>query len=180
MNGLTPPHFRFHPDPLRSGSVIAKAVTCRACERQRDHAYVGPIHGEQELDALCPWCIADGTAHRRFGALFHELAFASDVAPEVAIEIEERTPGFDTWNPIDWPTCCALPMAFVETAGIAEIRARHRALEGELMGTIVHELGISGGAAHRFLDSLRREASPSVHVFHCLTCDHTTGCIDSC
>ena len=37
---------------------------------------------------------------------------------------------------------------------------------------IVHELGISGGAARQFLESLRRDQSPTVFVFkchHCLT-----------
>jgi len=175
------PTFRFHPDPLRSGSVVAKAVTCRACDQRRDHVYTGPVFGEHDLDeALCPWCIADGTANRRFGAFFHDLAFASEVAPDVAIEIEERTPGFDTWNPIDWPVCCDLPMAYLETAGIAEVRARHRTLEGDLMSSIVHELRLSGGTARAYLESLRRDASPSVHVFHCLSCDHVAGRIDSC
>ena len=93
-------------------------------------------------------------------------------------EIEERTPGFAVFNPFEWPCCCGLPMAYVEPAGIAEIRARHYTLEGLLMGTIVHDFGISGGAARTFMEYLRRDESPCVQVFHCLTCDTVHGHID--
>lgn len=39
------------------------------------------------------------------------------------------------------------------------------------MMVIVHEFGISGGAARQFLESLRRDQSPTVFVFKCLHCD---------
>lgn len=174
------PLFRFHPDPIQSGSVIPSGATCCVCHEARGHIYAGPIYGEcDEIEALCPWCIADGSAHQRYEVTFHEADLAGDPPPEVREEIDERTPGFATFNPIEWPACCQSPMAYLEPVGIAEIRARHYTLEGGLMGRIVHELGLSGGAANRFLESFRRDTSPTVHVFHCLQCDTKQGVIDS-
>jgi uncharacterized protein CbrC (UPF0167 family) len=173
------PHFRFHPDPQRSGSVVAAEVTCDACGLTRSAKYVGPIYVDGDTEpTLCPWCIAEGTAHARFGAVFQDASFPGNTDPALIAEIEERTPGFATFNPLEWPVCCTLPMAYGEPTGIAEIRARYRTLEGQLMATIVHELGISGGAARTFLESLRREESPTVHVFHCLSCDTLQGQVD--
>jgi uncharacterized protein CbrC (UPF0167 family) len=47
---------------------------------------------------FCPWCIADGTAHSKFGAQFNEVGV--DAAPESREEVQFRTPGFPTWQ--DW------------------------------------------------------------------------------
>ena len=173
------PVFRFHPDPIASGSLVRSDATCRVCGVSRGFIYTGPVYAEEEIgDALCPWCIAEGRAHAELHAVFHDVTFPDGTTAGEMAEIEERTPGFAAFNPFEWPRCCDLPMAYVEPAGIAELRERHRTLEGLLMATIVHELGISGGAARTFLESLRRDGSPCVQVFHCLSCDTVHGHID--
>jgi len=57
------------------------------------------------------------------------------------------------------------------SATVAEIRARFYQLEGSLMMHIVHEMGISGGAARQMLESFYRDRSPTVFVFKCRHCD---------
>jgi uncharacterized protein len=175
------PTFRYHPDPIGSGSVVAAPTRCRACGEARGHVYVGPVYAEDDLeDALCPWCIADGTAHVKFDASFVDVeAFASGTADYVVDEIAQRTPGFSAWQTERWPSCCGEPAAFLEPAGIAEIRARYRRVESELVPYIVHVMGISGGAAIRTLESLRRDTSPTAFVFRCLHCDTYPAYVDS-
>lgn len=170
---LALPIFRFHPDPIGSGSVVASPWSCQCCQRAHGYIYAGPVYAEQDLtDALCPWCIADGSAAERFGARFVDSeAFAAGASDCVVKEITERTPGFNAWQNESWPSCCGEPAAFITPAGIAEIRTRFYQLEGSLMMFIVQELGISGGAARQFLESLRRDHSPTVFVFKCQRCD---------
>jgi uncharacterized protein len=173
------PVFRFHPDPVQSGSIERSAAACRACGRARGWIYVAGCYAEAELDrALCPWCIADGTAHAKFDATFHDLVLPADADPEVIREIAERTPGFANFNPFDWPACCGAPMAYREPAGIAEVRARYPALEAGLMESIVHDLRLAGDRARRFLESLQRDFDPCVHVFSCPACRALRGAID--
>lgn len=173
------PTFRFHPDPVQSGSVERSGATCRACGRVRGFVYMGPCYGEVDLDgALCPWCIADGNAHAKFATTFHDLTLPDDADPAARAEIEQRTPGFATFNPFAWPSCCGSPMAYLEPAGIAEVRARYRNLEGQLMATIVHDLQLSGCGARQMLESLHRDQEPCVHVFGCGACGSRRGCID--
>lgn len=94
------PAFRYHPDPLASGSVVASAATCRCCGRARGHVYVGPVYAEEELsEAVCPWCIADGAAAEIFDAEFVDVACFPDALPDdAAEEIARRTPGYATWQ----------------------------------------------------------------------------------
>jgi uncharacterized protein CbrC (UPF0167 family) len=170
-SGIVFPRFRYHPDPLGSGSVVESTAACRCCGQQRGYLYAGPAYAEEDLeDALCPWCIADGSAHRMFGVTFVDCEAFGD-APERAVrEISERTPGYHAWQGERWPSCCGDATAFLGPAGIQEIRERYREIEGTILGHIVHDLGISGAGALRLLEALDRDARPTAFLFHCLHC----------
>jgi uncharacterized protein CbrC (UPF0167 family) len=51
-------------------------------------------------------------------------------------------------------------------------------MEGEIVMHVVHDMGISGGAATRLVQSLHKDRGPTVHVFRCLTCTRTLFHID--
>ena len=103
------PVFRYHPDPVATGNVEASPTICACCGRARGFIYVGPVHGESNLDdRLCPWCIADGTAASRLGASFadaHPLAQEA-IAQEVIDEVNLRTPSYSSWQQDAWLTHC--------------------------------------------------------------------------
>lgn len=166
------PTFRYHPDPVASGSVESSSERCRCCKRARGAIYTGPVFAEKDLDdKLCPWCIADGSAAEKFGATFTDIESLDDGIPEAVAELLiTRTPGVAHWQSGRWPACCGDACAFLAPMGIAEARAHRRELEGELMGYIVHEMGISGGAASRLLQSLSRDHGPTLMLFRCLSC----------
>jgi hypothetical protein len=172
---MTLPTFRYHADPLDSGSIIPSTATCRCCGEARGYVYTGPVYAESDedlSDGLCPWCIGDGSAHERFDATFVDSEAFPVATPEAAItEISQRTPGYNAWQGEEWPLCCGDATTFIAPFGIAEIRARQRELEGLLMGYIVHGMQISGGAATRLLDSLNRDSGPTAFVFRCRQCE---------
>jgi uncharacterized protein CbrC (UPF0167 family) len=174
------PAFRYHPDPLGTGSVVASAATCRCCHRNRGYVYSASVYAEEELeDALCPWCIADGSAHARFDATFVDSEAFPDGTPKTIVdEISLRTPGYSAWQSEYWPVCCNDGTAFLGPLGIDELRAKFRDQEGALLSHIIYERKISGGAATRLLASLRRDASPTAYFFRCLHCERTHFHID--
>jgi uncharacterized protein CbrC (UPF0167 family) len=92
---VTLPVFRYHPDPLKSGSIVPSDAECRCCGKRRGYIYTGPVYAEADLDeALCPWCIADGSAHRTFDAGFVDReAFPPEVPPSTATEINRADSG---------------------------------------------------------------------------------------
>jgi uncharacterized protein len=175
------PAFRYHPDPVASGSIVASTARCACCAQARGFIYTGPTYSEASLeDALCSWCIADGSAARMFDATFVDSeALADDVDDDVRRVITECTPGFHSWQGEQWPSCCGEPAAFLTPAGAAEITARFPRLEGALMSYVVYELGITGGAATRLLQALQRDHTPTAYVFQCLHCDNQPVYIDA-
>jgi len=174
------PAFRYHPDPIASGSIAASATACACCGRQRGFIYTGPTYCEADLEeALCPWCVADGSAAKKLDASFTDPASFPDGIPrEVVDEIAYRTPGFNAWQQEKLLTCCGDAAAFLEPVGQAEMRARYPQIEGALMMYIVHELGISGGAATRLLQALDRDQGPTAYVFSCRHCDNKPAYVD--
>ena len=99
------PTFRYHPDPLATGSVVASNATCRCCGQAPGLMYAGPVYANEDLDdELCPWCIADGSAAARFGAEFVDSAGVGGygdwdrVPPAVVVEVSQRTPSFSGWQ----------------------------------------------------------------------------------
>lgn len=173
------PSFRFHPDPLQSGSIEPSPKPCGCCGQARGYVYTGPCYVEDDFDTeLCPWCIADGKAHRRFGVTFHELEPGPGIDTAIADEIEERTPGFATFNPVAWPSCCGGPMAYLEPAGHTELKARHAELLGRLVPSLEAAMRLPRADAERLVDSLQRDHSPCAHVFRCAECRTSRAEID--
>ena len=176
------PSFPYHPGPLLSGSIVAAENVCACCGERRGYVYTGPVYAEAEGldDALCPWCIADGSASERFEATFvDEAAIEGELPEEVVQAVSRRTPGFNAWQQERWFACCEDAMAFVEPFGAAELQGKYMRLQGEAMTLIVHELGISGGAATRFMNSLDRAKGPTAYLFACRHCDTKRIYIDS-
>jgi hypothetical protein len=144
------------------------------------YVYTGPCYVEDDFDAmLCPWCIADGRAFQRFGVTFAEIAPGPGFDLHTAEEIEERTPGITTWNPIQWPACCDMPMAYMEPVGTAELQARHVKLAAALPAQLATAQGIDAAAAAALCQQLQRDGSPTLHVFRCLRCKREQGVLDS-
>lgn len=174
------PVFRYHPDPIDTGSITPSDATCVVCDERRGFVYAGPVYAEEDFDdTICPWCLANGSAHKTLGAMFVDTeAFAVDTPEHVIAEISERTPGYSAWQAEEWPSCCGDAAAFIGPFGIAELRQQHRHLEGFVLRQIIHGLGISGGTATRMLESLRRDASPTVYLFKCLHCNEPLVHVD--
>lgn len=176
------PRFRFHLDPLASGSIVQSPRVCLSCKTAREFIYAGPVYCEVELDeALCPWCIADGTAHATFDVGFVDSEAFDDDAPHTSVEeVMHRTPGYAAWQSGRWPSCCGDLTAYIGPFGYDELNKReHYELQGPLMSHIVHDMGISGGAATRLMQSLKRNQSPTLFVFRCLNCNRSHLQIDS-
>jgi uncharacterized protein CbrC (UPF0167 family) len=112
------PEFPYHPDPVATGSVEASDATCRSCGRARGFIYAGPVYAVEELvEALCPWCIADGSAAEEFDAEFTDVGVNApdDVPADVIETIARRTPGFEGWQQERWLYHCGDGAAFLGT-----------------------------------------------------------------
>lgn len=118
------PHFTYHPDPLATGHVEESDATCVCCERARGYLYAGPVYAVDDLnEALCPWCIADGSAAARLDAAFadsHPLIQAG-LPADVVDEVHLRTPGYSSWQQECWLAHCDDACEFHGDASVTEV-----------------------------------------------------------
>lgn len=171
---MPPPRFRYHPDPVSTGSAVATVEACVLCGVERGWRYAGPIYGRQ-IDVLCLNCIASGEATRALtGAPEWPCMFtdASDVPQDVPItvveEVTQRTPGFDSWQQASWLYHCGDGAAFLGTAGYEQLRAHPDALE--MIRDDLHRLGWPADQADQMLRRMDGSGEPAAYLFRCLHC----------
>lgn len=175
------PSFTYHPDPFFTGAFERTEAPCDACRRLAPVIYAGPVFGDLDHQpTLCPWCIASGLAHERFGATFIDVESLDTLIPQpIADLLVERTPFINTFQQGHWPACCADACTLVGPLSIAQFRERFREFEGSLLSHIIHDLGVSGRAALNLLESLQRDQSPALILFACRSCDSKKFHIDT-
>jgi len=163
------PTFRYHPDPIATGSVIASDETCVCCEQERGYIYTANTYCEEDLEnALCPWCIADGSAAKRFDATFSYDGPLLDagVSEEVIEEVTRRTPGFISWQQEEWLCCCDDACEFHGDP----TRAHLAALTGAPLDDLL-ELGQwTPEEWAEFLTAYEPGGSPAIYHFVCRHC----------
>jgi len=168
------PTFRYHPDPLATGSLRPDDDTpCLGCNRIRGYIYTGPVSTEKPFileDHLYPWCIADGTAAKRFGATFCDTGMLDDIPAPARDEVEERTPGYTAWQQETWLGCCGDAAAFMGMAGAKELRERFPEAIGAVKRVLRDDFDLSGKELQEFLDSLSTESDATAYIFRCLHC----------
>jgi uncharacterized protein CbrC (UPF0167 family) len=152
------PIFRYHPDPNRSGSVVESTAACNCCGQKRGFIYVGPVYAEaDDLDeAICPWCIADGSAAAKFDAYFTNVGeIVGQVPQPVQEEVEKRTPGYITLQEGEWRACCGDAAAFIMRATEQDLLSREfPRSRSVLMTQLITQEGMQSAHASEFVMTL--------------------------
>lgn len=108
------PIFRYHPDPIKTGVIHAELFICPVCEQKREYVYDGPIYSRKELDKICPWCISDGSASKKFGMEFQDAVSTEPIENDAAFdELIYKTPGYHGWQQEVWLVHCNDFCAFI-------------------------------------------------------------------
>jgi uncharacterized protein CbrC (UPF0167 family) len=168
------PSFKYHPDPISTGSIEASDTECVCCGLVRGYIYTGPVYAVGEHDGrICPWCIADGSAHEKLGASFQDEALVggdggSDEVPKnVMAEVVHRTPGFSGWQQEQWWTHCGDAAQFLGCAGHDELVAAGP----QAVAAIRASTGLEEGKKWRqFFEALDKDGSPRAYLFKCSKC----------
>ena len=166
---MTLPTFRYHPDPLATGSVKPSTNTCVCCEQARGFIYCGPVYAEENLgEAICPWCIANNEAHEKFDAEFTDSDGVGDgeLDDEIIEEVAYRTPGFSGWQQERWLSCCDDAAQFLGCAGHEELQSKWP----EAIESVQDDCGLEGKEWKQFFRQLKADGSPTAYVFQCSHC----------
>ena len=176
------PSFRYHPDPLATGAIKAAPDSpCLGCNRIRGYLYMGPVTTEKNFileEHLCPWCVADGTAAKKFGATFNDTGEMDCASDAIRFEIEQRTPGFDAWQGGQWLGCCDDGAEFLGLAGKAELERDFPDAIPAVMKHLRKDYDLSKADAEDFFKSLSKDGQPTAYVFRCLECRKYLAYVD--
>ena len=126
------PTFRYHPDPLDTGAFeeSEEGVVCDCCSKTTHIYYTAPFFSVEDIEHLCPECIASGEAARKYSGSFQDDYSVDDGVddPEKLDELIHRTPGYSGWQQEYWRAHCGDYCAFLGYVGTRELRA-HGVLE---------------------------------------------------
>jgi uncharacterized protein len=124
-----PPYFPFNPNAYKAGIIERQDIVCECCQQPRAYNYTGPIFCEADVGNLCPWCIADGSAARKWNADFQDWASIEGHDPDPrsaaqatlnATSVEEvqlRSPAYNSWQQGVWLTHCQDMCVFLGYVG---------------------------------------------------------------
>ncbi|WP_199438483.1 CbrC family protein [Vibrio owensii] len=162
------PVFKYHPDPIKTGSVVPTDESCDCCGLSMGYKGITELRAGEAVKSVCPWCIADGSAVTRFGGYFAGISPKSIdvVAADVVDEVCLRTPGFLSWRDDVWVACCG---DVCEFHGDAE-RASLQELSGDALGRFLKVQCMGSEQWQGFLSVYQKGSYPAVYEFKCRVC----------
>lgn len=166
------PTFKYHPDPLATGSIKPSSDPCDCCGQQRGYAYTGAFYTavRDEL-SICPWCIASGDAAQKYRGSFsddHPLVQAG-LSEDVVREVTQRTPGYNSWQQEVWLTHCNDACEFHGDTEPAELRA----IGWEAASDLFDDGGLDATSWAEFTRYYEKGGDPAVYKFVCRHCRKT-------
>lgn len=175
------PEFIYHPDPILTGYIEISDEICYCCGQARGYIYTGPVHSIEELkNCLCPWCIADGSAHEKFNASFIDdrgiggYGTWESVSKDIVKTVAFQTPGFDSWQAERWWTHCSDAAMFMGAVGYEELKSFGK----HALAAIAEEVNLEGEELDIYLKALSKNGSPTAYLFKCRHCGKFGGYSD--
>lgn len=169
---VTLPSFRYHPNPIKTGTFVISEVgeICDCCRKTTMYVYTGPFYAEEDVECLCPSCIASGKAAEKFDGVFQKPSNIDAGVDDSAKlkELTTRTPGYDAWYQEYWRTHCRDFCAFVGYVGKKEIEEMG-ILEEILQDDIWDEI-CDSPSPKGLINMLNLERFPQGYLFRCLHC----------
>lgn len=178
------PVFALFADPVGEGVFKRGEARCDACGRARGWVYDGPVYSAaDEEPTVCPWCIADGTAAAKLectfndGTIFPMLPGTAQLTEEDRVLVEERTPGFTTWQGNHWMMCCGRACVYLGEAKPGDLEPGGR-FEGAAEAIFEDDEERDEEEKAEILEQIGG-GEAGAYVFRCATCGGMKGYWDA-
>ena len=159
------PEFRYHPDPLATESFEeGPPEICPCCGKESTIYYSSFPYSVEDVEHLCPECIASGEAAKKFDAEFvQDAEWEGEIDREKSKELFERTPGYMSWQGEHWLSCCNDYCAYLGTVGTKELE------EMGIADEVIEEYE-SRSEYTDIREYLRKDGDLCGYLFQCLHC----------
>lgn len=161
------PYFQYHPNPLETGAFeqSEEPVICDCCGKPTNIFYESPFYSIEDVECLCPQCIANGAAAEKFDGEFQDESYLDKCVKDSSKldELIHRTPGYHGWQQEYWRAHCGDFCAFIGYVGAKELRA---------MGIMEEVLDdpLWSDNAKELIQNMVNRGSVQGYLFQCLHC----------
>lgn len=159
------PFFKYHPDPLETGSFEeGEEKICPCCGNKSKVYYSSFPYCSENVEYICPTCISNGEAARKFDAEFVQNAeWHGENDKEKDDELFHRTPGYMSWQGEYWLSCCDDYCAYMGTVGTRELKAM------DIADEVIEEY-VKRGAFEDIGEYLVKDGPMCGYLFKCIHC----------
>ncbi len=170
------PKFKYHPDPITTQAIEESDETCDCCEKANGYIYSSTMYSADEIEYICPWCIADGSVAKKFDGAFvdgHPLGVAG-IAADIIAEVCKRTPGYNSCQQEVWMGHCNDACEFHGDADVDDLEA----LNGVQLKHFLKEEMIKIDIWQKILENYEEGGNPAIYKFKCRHCLEEVFTID--
>ena len=169
------PVFRYSPNAYSLTVFVPEEGTCSSCQQRRQLKYTASFYSIDNPAYICPWCIADGSAAKKYSGEFNDftgiegISANPDETPLVAIPLEKaldvatKNPAYVSWQQGVWLSHCGEPCAFIDYADYSTIKPYIDELKADL-----DEMGYDLSFIE---NNLSKNGSLAGYLFQCLHCE---------
>lgn len=159
------PNFKYCSKPLEARLLenVDSPEVCDCCGKATFVIYSGPFYSVEDINVLCPKCIASGEVSKRFDGEFVDYAILSSaMSEEYKKELCCRTPSYKGWQQEYWPNHCGDFCEFIAYVGWKEI------IEMGLESSVEFTPEAEGYSEHK--EYIVNGGSCQGYLFCCLNC----------
>lgn len=169
------PEFKYNPNAEKLEIIKKEKSTCPVCEQLRDYVYKGPFFSRHNVEGICPWCIKDGSAAKKYAGEFQDSASCDTVEQsEYLIELTTKTPGYSGWQQERWLSHCGDFCALIDYVGWTDIKNYKEELTEDL-----NQIKLDHNITQDEIETrLANGSSMQGYLFQCLHCKKRRLAID--
>lgn len=160
--------FKYHPNVWEQ-DVFSKCqdgsmAVCQCCGRETEYFYES-MYTAEDVDCICPECVASGKAAEKFNGDFIQDAETDKVDdPRKTEELFKRTPGYLCWQGEYWFACCNDYCAYIGDVGTKELE------EMGIADEVFEEYEKQDDSFEDIREYLEKCGSVAGYLFRCLHC----------
>ncbi|WP_305846489.1 CbrC family protein [Photobacterium kishitanii] len=99
--------FKYHKSPIKNNVFVEQNEKCPVCDKYSIYSYVGPMYSYDDVEYICPICISNGRAAKKYNAEFVDDEFLDKkIKKEYLDTLLHKTPGVFFPGQELWPSHC--------------------------------------------------------------------------
>jgi len=178
------PKFKYHPDPVYTNVFEPLDEICDCCGEKSHYIYTPAIYSRHDIDSLCPWCIANGKAQKKYDAILNPNVAVADndmvepwckIPSDVEEEITFRTPGFAGYQEEYWWSHCNDGAAFIGYVGDLDKNIFSSSKAKRFVEEMKRINELDDSEWEWLISTPDKEHSITFYVFKCIHCGEIGG-----